>query len=216
MSLSPPIESAPTARGVTAPPPVPDAAALARRREELRAAARRDLDLFREALREFAAQWIRETARRIAISQPEVTIGLGRERIAALKREVEAAIKGLDREIAREFTPERYADAQGASSGQVPPLLERRFEGGIRRVLALLYPIMKAAGYAPDDRWIEAEPADPARSRYRAPLELSPDIRELIGRIVEAIAEERVVDAKLAYCDRQRQKEAAARLWESS
>jgi nucleoid-associated protein YgaU len=190
---------------------------LARRLADLEAQARRDLGTFRAALREFAGPWFRETAKRVAVSQAQATMALGRERIAATKRAIEERIQGLEAAIAKEFTPERYTATNGASSGQVAPLIERRFETGIRRVLSTLFPVLEAAGYARDEHWLEVEPPqEPPRGRYRTPLELPPDIRDLIGKIVEALTEERVVEAKIEYFGKQREKETAARLWETS
>jgi hypothetical protein len=181
---------------------------------ELKAATERQAALFREALREFATHWLREAAKKVAVSQHAVTLGLGETRIAALKREIEERVRGLEDVIAREFAPARALDTQAASSGQVAALIHRRFEEGVRRVLAVLGPLLEKAGYARDEHWVEAEPAEGGRPRFAGALDLPPDLRELMEKIAEAITEQKVAEAKIAYYDKQSEKELAAELWE--
>jgi hypothetical protein len=159
---------------------------------------------------------MRDAARRVAVSQSAVTLGLGRERIAGLKRAIEDRIAGLEAAIAREFVPERYATAEGASSGQVAPLLERRFEAGVRKVLATVYGTLEAHGYRREQPWLDGEADDATRGRLKAHVELPPDLRDLIGRVIESVTEECVVEAKISYFERQHEKEIAAQLWETS
>ena len=77
-------------------------------------------------------------------------------------------------------------------------------------------PILDRAGYARDDSWIEAEPADGARGRYSHAVELPPDLADQIGKVAEAITDMKVAEAKIAYYDRQRDKERAAEAWDNA
>jgi hypothetical protein len=182
---------------------------LGRRICELKEATTRDLGVFRAALREFAAGWYRETAKRVAVGQSAVTLGLGRHRIHDLKAEIEARILGLEEAIDREFSVDSALEAaRAASSGQVAPVIARRFEDGIRHVLAGLGATLEKYGYARDEHWLDGA--------HRRPLELPPDLRDRMDQIAEAIAEQKVAEAKIAYYDRQHDREIAADLWENS
>src|SRR5207244_12662619 len=108
---------------------------------ELKAHTISRLAIFREALKEFASQWMRDAAKKTAIAQNTHTLTLGRGDLGKLKRAIEDHAAALDGPIAEEFTFEKYGDAASASSGQVSAFVERKFEVGIRKVLATLNPI---------------------------------------------------------------------------
>ncbi len=183
---------------------------------ELKAGIVSGLAVFREALKEFSGQWMREAAKRTAIAQNTRTLALGRGEIAKLKRAIEEHLGGLEPVIGEEFTLEKYGDAAPASSGQVSALVERRFERGIRTVLATLGPVLERAGYVRDEHWVDAEAPEGQRGRYPYVLELPPDLSDLISKVAEAITDVKVAEAKIAYFDKQRDKELAAELWDRS
>lgn len=183
---------------------------------ELKARIVTGIAIFREALKEWSGQWMRENAKRVAISQNGRTLALGRGEIARLKRDIDAHIHTLEGPIDEEFTLERYGDAGSASSGQVHTVIERRFEAGIRKVLATLGPVLVRAGYAHDDHFVESEPPEPGRTRYPHSLELPPDLRDHISKVSDAITDVKVTEAKIGYLDKQRDKQLAAELWENS
>ena len=190
--------------------------ALGAKITELTGRVDREIGTLREALTQWAQVWMRDVAKKVAIAQNAVTLGLGRPRIGQLKREIDERAAAVPAAVAREFTVARYADVTSASSGQVSAVIERRFEDGIRRILQPLGPVLERAGYHRDEHWVEVEPAEGQRTRYPHVLELPPDLHDLIGRIAEAITDQKVAEAKITYYDKQRDKEIAAELWEQS
>lgn len=189
---------------------------LGRRICELGQNTERELAAFRQELRDYAATWMRETARKVAVAQNAVTLSLGRAKIGALKRELDDRIVYLDDAIAKEFTIDRYAGVREASSGQVSAVIERRFEDGVRRILAQLGPILERAGYARDEHFVDVDAPEGQRTRHPLQLDLPSALEERISRIAEWITEQKVAEAKIAYYDKQRDKEIAAELWDNS
>ncbi|RME76675.1 MAG: hypothetical protein D6776_00850 [Planctomycetota bacterium] len=183
-----------------------DIEALERRRAEAERLAERKLELLREGLKAFAADWVRRTAKETAVAQSEHTLRLGRRGVARLKRRVEELAAELPAHVDGVLRPEDL-DTGEASSGQVPLIIDRRFQRAIRSVLAELFPILARAGYQRSAHWFDAD---------HGQLELPPDLRSLIDEIVEALAEAKVCEAKLRYFDRQSQARAAQRLWEGA
>lgn len=169
-----------------------------------RGAIRGGLEAFRAALHPFAADCLRDAAKRVAIAQNAHTLALGRGELSRLKGAIEEyAQDPLPRAIEQEFTVERYGEASGASSGQVATIIPRRFDDGIRKLLLGIGPILERFGFGKDDAALSA-------------LELPDDLKGLIAEVVDAITDIKVAEAKLQCFERQREKELAAELWESS
>ncbi len=176
-----------------------------------------DLVLFRAGLAEFAAGWMREHARRIAVSQNQVTLKLGRKRVAELKGQIDDHIRIVPDLIESEFTLERYGQGIQGSSGQVSAVVARQFEQGVRRVLATVYPVLEDSGYARDEHFLDDEPAGASpRPRFAPPFELPPDLDDLVQRIADRVTDRKVVEAKIAAHEVQSHKVQAARLWDEA
>jgi hypothetical protein len=180
------------------------------------------LGVFRTALRTWATDWMRDRAKRAAIAQNAHTLSLGKGEISRLKQAIEDHAQApLGKAIADEFTPAKYGSARTASSGQVATVLARRFEQGIRGVLATLGPILGRFGYA-EEPLVEEEPREDEASetdrapRYLPGLELPGELEDLIEKVAEAITDIKVAEAKLECYGRQREKQMAAELWEKA
>jgi hypothetical protein len=187
--------------------------ALTERIREDRAGIITKLSILREGLKEFFPLWLRERARLVAVAQEDHTIRMGRDGIGKMKRMVEDHIKTFADAIDEEFSVENYGDAD-CSSGQVAGVMKRRFEHGMRTILSDANRIFRAAGYKKDDTFLEPELPDPTGDRPSAPLELPPDIEDLIQEIDDRIVDIKVLEAKIIYFDREREKVIAAELWD--
>jgi hypothetical protein len=168
--------------------------------------AERKLELFREGLKAYAARWAQDTAKQVAVSQNEHTLRMGRRGVHTLKQRIEELATTFPRRIDREFTHE-YLQTGDVSSGQVPLLIDRKFQHGIRSLLGELFPLISRAGYQRDRHWFDADSGS---------LELPADLRMLLDEMVEALAETKVCQAKMRYFDQQSRKQAAERLWDGS
>jgi hypothetical protein len=181
-----------------------------------RAALAETLGIFRKVFHEFARGWIRDHAKRIAVAQNAHTLEMKRDEIARLKEAVEEHGASLRRAIDEEFTAARYGEAESVSSGQIGQLVRRRFEGGMRKVLATIGPVLERAGYVRDENWIEPDPDSP-RARF-APqtIELPAELHRILGQVKDCLIDIKVAEAKISYFEQQREKEKAAELWETS
>jgi hypothetical protein len=181
-----------------------------------RAALAETLGIFRKAFHDFAKQWMRDNAKRVAIAQNSHTLRLGREEIARLKQSIDDHGEKLRRAIDDEFTAERYGEAEAVSSGQVGQLVGRRFERGMRKVLSTLGPLLERAGYVRDENWIEPDPDSPRARLAPQSLDLPSELRGILGQVKDHLIDIKVAEAKISYFELQREKEKAAELWETS
>ncbi|MFC1706474.1 hypothetical protein ACFL59_06565 [Planctomycetota bacterium] len=169
---------------------------------------------FREALQSYAAEWMRKTAKAVAVSQYEHTLKIGRGKLHDAKERVEKHLQTLADRITEEFTIEEYGDAPDVSSGQVNAVISRRFEGGIRSLLATLTPILTKSGYRRDEHLVEGGPTAGNRAGFPVVLDLPPDILEQIQKVADSITEIKIAESKILYFERHREKEVAADLWD--
>ncbi|GIW71525.1 MAG: hypothetical protein KatS3mg102_1067 [Planctomycetota bacterium] len=179
--------------------------ALQDRIERAEREAENKLTLFREGLREWAADWVRQTAKAVAVHQTEHTLRLGRRGVQRLKARIAELLAQLPARVEQELTPEILLTDE-LSSGQVALVIDRRFEKVLRRLLGALMPLLARAGYSKDRHWLDEQ--------GEGRLELPPDLRSLLDELVAALAEAKVCEAKIRYFDRQLQQRAAERLWE--
>lgn len=177
-----------------------------------------DLVLFRAGLAEFAGTWMRDNARRVAVSQNPVTLKLGRKRVSELKGQIDDHIRVAPDLIDREFTLERYGQGIQGSSGQVSAVVARGFEQGVRHILATVGPILEDAGYTRDEHFLDYEPpgGPGARPRFAPAFELPPDLDDLVQRIADRVTDRKVIEAKIAAFEVQSHKAQAARLWDEA
>ncbi len=187
------------------------------------------LGAFRRAVVEYAAGWLRETAKKVAVSQNDVTLQLGRDGIVKTKQRIDDLVKTLPNEAAKEFTLERFGSGTfAASSGQVSVLVERRFDEAIRRLLAPIGAVMEAAGYQKTGPLLvdvgeaslagaaslgAAKPRPGARPPV-APLELTPPLAAQVAKVAEAVTDAKVCDAKVGALELEFEKDKAADLWD--
>jgi len=181
--------------------------------QELEREADRSLALCRAAMVPFAETWMRDEAKAVAVQQDEHTVRLGRKGILEVKTAIHEHAEELRGPIEEEFTSERYARAADASSGQVRTLIARRFDLGFRRILATLYPLLERFGYKKDAQW--GEPGTDSRPAYPVSLDVPADIRDHIRRIIDALTQGKVCEAKIAYYKKLRGKEIASEIWDS-
>jgi hypothetical protein len=175
---------------------------------------------FRSALENFASDWIRESAKKTAISEDHITLSLGEEKLTELKEKIEAYVDSLGDTIYHEFSRHKYFDAEDASSGMVQLVLEKEFEEGIRYILGGLGPIMSAYNYRSCEGWATEgsdKSASKARSRHRYPYSLDPPIvlDKLMGDVIHLVTENKVISAKIGYFKKQAEKDRARNLWDS-
>lgn len=178
-----------------------------------RADAEAALARFRDALPAFAGAWMREAAKAVAVAQDEHTVTLGREGIRRLKESIKVHARALPGPVAEQLAPEAYLDTGDASSGQVRRLIGRRFDQGIRRVLATVYPLLEEHGFQRDGHWMDPDPE--ARAAYPVSLDLGADLQGHLASIIEALTQIKVCESKIVYYKRQRGRDIASELWDS-
>jgi len=187
---------------------------LETRIREFREKIRSTIWLFREVFESYAAAWIDRTAKAVAVGHHEHTLKLGQVKIKALKAALQDHKATLADRILKEFDIEQYAEAKGVSSGQVHAIISRRFEEGIRRILATIGKVLHDYGYVRDEHLADPDAAIAARVAFPVILDLPPDLQELIQRVSDSITDIKVAESKILYFERQREKEVASDLWD--
>lgn len=189
---------------------MPDPGRIAERKSRVLA----DLHEFRDGVKEWLPQKVRDTAKEIAVAQTDVTLRMPKEKMAGLKRAIDEYVGSLDQAIEEEFTPQRTVDTRDVSSGQIASLLERRVDAAIRRLLVGLNPILEKAGYRKDHLFFEKERDGLGLLERR--VDLPGDLLNILRDVVDTLIELKADEAKIGVLDRKKARKLAEETWEKS
>ncbi|MFQ5887887.1 MAG: hypothetical protein ACE5HY_04240 [Candidatus Hydrothermarchaeales archaeon] len=165
-------------------------------------------------LADYSGIWYENTAKSIVRGNYETTIGLKKDKLKQLKKDIQDLTEKANAEIKEELMKEDYwPEYYGIEKG-------RRLEDGLRLILGRLGEVLGKYGYIKDQEvWHEpakfTKKASKGRPFYPYGLELPDEFLSMYGKYGKVIKEVESLKRNIAQMEREKKEKMALDLWES-